>query len=244
MNENELRRALAGHAAAIQPTGDVDRLMAGMARTDRVRTVRAMGAGCVAAVVVTFGVINFTGGEATAPVDVVDQPSPTLPTPTDPPPLLEDASIETSATSSTTTPVPATAGAPAHLADEAPVTSTTEAVVTTTAPPSTTAPTTTNPPATTTSTAPTTTTIPVFTASARYGTCAEDPPYDEYSGTSAPGATITVSSPHSVFAAVESDLLGNWWIRVEFPTAPLGEHFTVTVSDGTSSQDFDFVHTT
>ena len=82
-----------------------------------------------------------------------------------------------------------------------------------------------------------------FSAQARYGSCEEDPPYDEYSGTAAAGATITVSSAHNTAVQTIADGNGAWFIRVEFPTAPVDEHFDVTVSDGVDTAVFDFVHT-
>jgi len=256
MNENELRRALTGHASGIRPNGDPERLVAGMARTDRLRTTRMMGAGCLAAVIVTFGVLDLSGGGGPSPVDIVDRP--TLTTPTDPEiglPILDDSATETSTTVSdgasnpTTSLAPASpATTPAHLADDTPsTTSISIAVVATTLPSATAPPITSAAPATstpTTTAAPAPTVVPTgFTASARYGSCAEDPPYDEYSGTAAPGTTITVSSPYSARSSVTADLNGDWWIRVEFPASPFEAHFDVSVSDGTSSRVFDFVRT-
>ena len=44
-------------------------------------------------------------------------------------------------------------------------------------------------------------------------------------------------------ARVCADADGDWSLRVEFPSAPANEYFTVDVSDGTETHSFDFVHT-
>lgn len=151
-----------------------------------------------------------------------------MPEPSVDPPVLDDATAE----SSTTTEAPATTEAPpttlgpledpSHLAE----------TTTTTIP--------------TTSTTPTTTTTAPavsFFASALYGRCAEDPPFNEYSGTAAPGATITITSPWSATATTTADGAGNWYRRVEFPTSPVGVTFQMTVTDGTDTAMLNFVRT-
>lgn len=247
MNENELRQALAGHAASVTPVANIDRLAAGMARTDRLRSIKMTALACVATAIATFGAVSFTQGEHAAPLDVVDQPNPTLPGDLDVAlPVIDDADSESDPVVPTTSPA-TTTGTPDHLATtEVEPSGTTVAVVTTTTSPTTTA----SPP---TTVSPTTTILPTttpttaasigFTASARYESCAEDPSYDEYSGTANPGATITVTSPHNSPAQVTADTFGDWFIRVEFPTAPLNEEFSVTVGDGASSSVFGMIHT-
>ncbi|MDW3218724.1 MAG: hypothetical protein R8F63_08935 [Acidimicrobiales bacterium] len=251
MNEFEIRRALAG-AAAPAATADPERLRAALVHADRMKTVRmAMAVGAVT-LVASLGMFLARTGETTAPTNVVDQPDQPAPDPSTP--FIDDASAETTTTTvAATTTAPAPANDPSHLATptttEPPAlvtaTTTLPPVTTTTAPPPTTtaAPTTTSP---TTTTAPTTTTTEAavaFTAQARYGSCEEDPPYDEYSGTAAPGATITVTSAYNATTQTTADGNGDWFVRVEFPTAPVDEHFDVTVGDGTDSQVFDFVRT-
>lgn len=255
MNEHELRQALAGHAASIAPAGDVARLEAGLVRSDRVRAVRTTCAGAALGAAAVFGVMTLGGDAESTSVDVVDSPA-IDPSP-EPDALLvgdtdgdddQDADDAAAMATSTTTVSPRTDATPAHLT--AAETTTTTAIAdadsptTTAPPPPTTAPTptTTIPPSTT---APTTTAATVaFTASARYGSCAEDPPYDEYSGTAMPGTVVTITSPHSATTQVTVDSSGDWWVRVEFPSAPFDEHFTVTVSDGVEAKPFDFVRTT
>ena len=242
MNEFEIRRALAG-AAPSPATPDPDRLRAALVHADRMRTVRtAMAVGALA-VIACVGVFVTQTGESTAPTDVVDQPDPPRPDPELA--LIDDAGTETTTTTAppTTSRPPAPDGDPGHLA--APTTTAAPALITVTT--TTVPPTTTSPPTTTTAAATTTTTTTApaaeFTAAARYGSCEEDPPYDEYSGTAAPGAIITVTSGYNTTAQTTADAAGDWFIRVEFPTAPIDEHFDVTVTDGTDSAVFDFVHT-
>jgi hypothetical protein len=239
MNENELRQALAGHAASVTPAVNIDRLSAGMERADRLRSIKMTGLACLATALVTFGAVSFTQGEDAAPLDVVDQPKPTLPDDSEVAlPVVDDADSETDSPVPTTSLV-TTDGTPDHLATteaEPPITT---AAVVTAAPSTTAAPPTTNVPPTTTTTASSV----GFTANARYESCAEDPSYDEYSGTANPGATITVTSPYNSPAQVTADESGDWFIRVEFPTAPLNEAFSVTVGDGMSSSVFGMIHT-
>lgn len=249
MNEHELRQALAGHAATVAPIADTGRLEAGLVRADRMRTIRTACASTAIGAVAVFGAMSLGGEAESTSIDVVDTPTTIEPAPDGDLPRIGDAAdaedepdddgtmvvADTTTTTSTTAP-PLTDEQPDHLA----VTETT----TTTVPPVTTAPA----PTTTTAPPPTTTTTTIgtaveFTAAARYGSCAEDPPYDDYSGTAAPGTTITVTSPYSAPAQATADADGNWSLRVEFPSAPANEHFTVDVSDGAETASFDFVHT-
>ncbi|MDH5372283.1 MAG: hypothetical protein OEX97_05000 [Acidimicrobiia bacterium] len=90
---------------------------------------------------------------------------------------------------------------------------------------------------------PVTTTKPTsewgYTAHATYGECALAPPYDEYYGTAAPGTTILVLSDYGSGSTV-ADGDGNWWVRVEFPTAPTGKAFVVKVKNETTYEKFTF----
>ena len=80
-----------------------------------------------------------------------------------------------------------------------------------------------------------------FSAHQKYGSCGEDPPYDVFSGTAAAGAAISISSPYGSGSAV-ADEHGSWWVTVYFPTAPNGQTFEVTASDGSNARTFSFVH--
>ncbi|MFQ5967162.1 MAG: hypothetical protein ACE5MI_06075 [Acidimicrobiia bacterium] len=80
-----------------------------------------------------------------------------------------------------------------------------------------------------------------FTAFATFGECLEDPPFDEYYGTAAPEAKITITSKYgsgSTFADAE----GNWFKKVTFAGAPKDKPFEVTVKDDLGNKKtFSFV---
>lgn len=94
-----------------------------------------------------------------------------------------------------------------------------------------------DPPVTTTTTKPESEWV--FTANAKFGECELDPPYDEYYGTAAPGTTILVLSDYGSGSTV-SNAEGQWWIRVEFPSAPYGKVFSVKVKNETTYEKFYF----
>ena len=81
---------------------------------------------------------------------------------------------------------------------------------------------------------PTTTTKPVerapFTANFTWGECSIDPPYDEYFGKGEPGSRITVSSPYGGGTTTVKES-GEWYLRVEFPEAPVNKTFVVKIVD-------------
>ena len=82
-----------------------------------------------------------------------------------------------------------------------------------------------------------------FSASAQYGSCEEPIPYDNYSGTAAPGATVTITSPWSATTTATADGSGHWAVQVTFEAAPVDEPFTVTISSGGDSVGLGFVRT-
>ena len=86
----------------------------------------------------------------------------------------------------------------------------------------------------------TTTSQVAFSATQLYGSCNEDPPYDIFSGTAAPGATVTASSPYGS-ASTSAAGSGHWEMRVEFPSAPIGQTLSVTLASGGQSIDLPFV---
>jgi hypothetical protein len=169
----------------------------------------------------------LSGASATAPAPTTTAPAttttvaPTTTAPTEPP-----------TTAAPTTDPPTTAP---------PTTAPPPTAAPTTAPPTTAAPTTTPPP---TDPPPPPTTMPpiAFTAYQWSGECSADPPWDKFWGTASPGSTITVSSAHGRGTVVADDL-GHWFVKVYFPTAPLGEYVEITVSDGTATQSFPFLRT-
>ncbi len=93
-----------------------------------------------------------------------------------------------------------------------------------------------DPPETTTTTKPSEW---AFTAHATYGECELEPPYDEYYGTAAPGTTILVISDYGSGSTVVNET-GEWWIKVEFPTAPPGKVFLVKVKNETTFEKYTF----
>ena len=82
-----------------------------------------------------------------------------------------------------------------------------------------------------------------FTANQKYGSCGEAIPYDKFWGTAQPGATIKATSPYGS-GSTKADEKGNWYLKVKFPDAPVGETFKVTITstDG-GSATFKFTNT-
>lgn len=69
-----------------------------------------------------------------------------------------------------------------------------------------------------------------FTAHSVYGSCEEDPPFDVYWGTAAPGTPIYVESEFGS-GSTEANSTGDWELKVFFPEAPPEVEFTVKVKD-------------
>lgn len=223
--EDLVRDALVEADRRPLPPPDVSALVRRLARHDRLVVVRrcaVAGAGLTAAVVAGLLAVGDARGET---VDV--RPA--------------EAPVEAPATT-TTTAAPTTTTAPPPTA-----------ATTTTAPP---APTPEPPAATPVTAAPAPSAAPPaaepaphepappvgWSANAAWGSCDLDPPYDEYSGTAAPGTTVSVSSPYGS-GTTTADADGHWYVKVEFPGAPLGETFAVTVSSAQGSATFDFTRT-
>jgi len=78
-----------------------------------------------------------------------------------------------------------------------------------------------------------------FEASQKYGSCGEAVPYDVFKGKAAPGTSISVTSPYGGGTAT-AGADGYWKVKVTFEAAPVGEVFTVTVSDGSDVKTFTF----
>jgi hypothetical protein len=127
---------------------------------------------------------------------------------------------------------------------------------TTTLPPPTTlpAPAPTAPPPTTTKVPRTTTTTTVasptttaqsfaFTMTQKWKTSSASPPFEEFSGTAQPGATITITSSYGGGTTVVGPT-GAWALRVEFPNAPLNTQFTGKVKTAQGQKTFTFNRTT
>ena len=266
-----LSRHLNGYAVGLDVTTDPEAVLVGMRRVDRNRRIRAIGAGGCLFAILAFGFLALGGGEdRAADLDVRgDAPSPLPDDPSLVPGTVEQTGSgdrSTDDSSDPSGPIPDSdaredrvagsdddginrlidgddSGVPDHLQVD-PITTTTSVAVetTTTTVAVESAP---QPPTTTAAPATTTTVAAVsFSAVSRYGSCEEDPPYDEYSGTATPGTVVTITSPWSATAQTTADGSGNWYLRVEFPSAPVGEVFTVTASDGSgASVGMSFVRT-
>jgi hypothetical protein len=78
-----------------------------------------------------------------------------------------------------------------------------------------------------------------FTAQAAFVECDSTPPFNEYWGTSTAGAKITISSAFGGKQVVANGD-GNWEARVEFPEAPLGETFMVTITSSKGEAVYSF----
>lgn len=244
MDEHVLRRALEQRAdEGGEPHFDFVGLMHKCARADRmVALKRFTAAGTALAVAVAIGLsvrgpsADGTVGVETAGGGGIESPVPTK---------------------VTTTTEKTTAVAPTTVA-KAPVTTVAKEAVPTTVvqksappvekPPSTHAPKPTTPPATDKpkDTTPTTKKPPAvviaFTAHATFGECAEPVPYDDYYGTANPGSKVKVESPYGS-GYTYADGAGNWALRVEFPSAPVGEPFFVKVWNEQGIVKLQFVRT-
>ncbi len=79
-----------------------------------------------------------------------------------------------------------------------------------------------------------------FTAHQLYGSCGEEVPYDVFYGTGTPGTTVSVTSAYGNGSTTVNEH-GEWELTVEFPNAPLGEKFVVTVTSSEGhAKEFKF----
>ena len=69
-----------------------------------------------------------------------------------------------------------------------------------------------------------------FTATQKYESCSETPPYDIFLGTAKPGSTVWAESPYGDGSTVAGEL-GNWDLKIYFEGATPGEPFNITVRD-------------
>jgi hypothetical protein len=83
---------------------------------------------------------------------------------------------------------------------------------------------------------------PVLPAAQVFGSCDEPIPYDIFSGAATAGSTVSISSPYGSGSAT-ADANGHWEHKVEFPTAPRGEQFTVTAAGLGASTTLPFIAT-
>ena len=90
-----------------------------------------------------------------------------------------------------------------------------------------------------------TTTVPEeveFSANAQFETCEETPAFNVYWGSAPAGSKVIVSSEFGS-GFVHASENGEWELRVEFPEAPFGDEFLVTVSNAESGGSKGFVFT-
>ncbi len=81
-----------------------------------------------------------------------------------------------------------------------------------------------------------------FTASQEFGSGSREEAFDIYSGTATPDDRIRVGSDYGQ-GGERADVAGEWSIRVPFRQAPLGEPFTVTVTNLETGESFEFEFT-
>lgn len=67
-----------------------------------------------------------------------------------------------------------------------------------------------------------------FSANQKYGSCAEETPYDKWYGKGEPGTGIWIGSEYGS-ANTEIGESGEWYLKVNFPEAPCGETFEVVL---------------
>ncbi|MDH3308638.1 MAG: hypothetical protein OEO77_14125 [Acidimicrobiia bacterium] len=78
-----------------------------------------------------------------------------------------------------------------------------------------------------------------FTAHQKYGSCAEEVPFDVFYGTGRPGTAVEVDSLYGG-GRTEINDKGHWELRVEFPEAPAGATFGVGVWNEGGHEEFPF----
>lgn len=82
-----------------------------------------------------------------------------------------------------------------------------------------------------------------FSASQKYGSCAENPPYDVFSGTATPGTKIWIESPYGG-TSVKAGGDGQWSTKVTFWEAPVGKTFEVVIESSRGDRKvFAFTYT-
>ena len=69
-----------------------------------------------------------------------------------------------------------------------------------------------------------------FTAYQKWGSCAESPPFDEFSGMAKPGTKVFVTSSFGSASTTAAEN-GEWYVKVFFEAAPYGEAFEVKARD-------------
>lgn len=261
----QLGRLLDEAANGFDARPDVPRLQRMLGGTGRRRGALVMFSAAACLAVLGGAAVALDGGgrdSGIAPARSAESPGPTAPrtplvsnptTETTPPAVTRPPKDRDPASTEPPTPQPTEKPASPPTTDK-PAPSTTDkpaAPSTTEKPP---APSTTEkPPAPSTTEkppAPSTTEKPAppptdpwqWSAVQMYGFCEEDPPYDVFHGTTAPGAKVRVESEFGS-GYVRADEQGHWEVTVYFPTAPVNEPFQVWVSSEGHLDDFWFTRT-
>ncbi|MGD2061022.1 MAG: hypothetical protein PVF87_09175 [Acidimicrobiia bacterium] len=79
-----------------------------------------------------------------------------------------------------------------------------------------------------------------FVAHQKYGSCAEDVPYDVWYGTGTPGTKVFIGSEFGTNSTTIGEM-GKWDLKVKFPEAPCGETFRVVLeTDRGDREVFEF----
>lgn len=82
-----------------------------------------------------------------------------------------------------------------------------------------------------------------FSANQKYGSCAENPPYDVFFGTATPGTKIWIESPYGGTSTTANGD-GQWSAKVTFWEAPVGKTFEVVIESSEGDRKvFAFTHT-
>ena len=82
-----------------------------------------------------------------------------------------------------------------------------------------------------------------WSANQKYGSCAENPPYDVFHGTATPGTKIWVESKYGG-GSVTANGDGQWSVKVNFYEVPSGKSFEVVVDSSSGQRKvFPFTYT-
>lgn len=67
-----------------------------------------------------------------------------------------------------------------------------------------------------------------FSATQKYGSCSENPPFDKWYGTGEPGTKVTIASPYGS-GSTEIGKYGEWIVKVHFEGVECGQTFEVVL---------------
>ena len=78
-----------------------------------------------------------------------------------------------------------------------------------------------------------------FTATQKFGSCVETPPYDKWYGTGTPGTEIWIGNDWGS-ASTTIGKSGEWFLKVEFPEMPCGTHAVVLETNDGDHNVYEF----